>query len=266
MSSDSVVYNCATCSKIIDGRQNFAICILCQRRVHRMCYHDRLSNDRWAKFRQTFTCSTCKAGMAAVISRPEDAEEPVQVLASQSQHFNTNVSPITIRYEIMIGASQKSGDIVSDGCGYTYRFSRDYPSLRVWRCTFRGCVKFPRCNSTLKQIKRPGVDFLRTYFQEDFTLDADKPHSHPPLNGVDTQTVRQSSATITETLLNLGNFSTSESAQVSADVRVSIDYQDTHVSNSGVTTAKRKRCPVQRQDNKKQSIAFSIDELFGDNR
>ena len=113
MSSDSVVYNCATCSKIIYGRQNFAICILCQRRVHRMCYHDRLSNDRWAKFRQTFTCSTCKAGMAAIISRPEDAEKPVQVLASQSQHFNTNVSPIAIRYEFMIGASQMSGDIVT---------------------------------------------------------------------------------------------------------------------------------------------------------
>jgi hypothetical protein len=50
----------------------------------------------------------------------------------------------------LIGASQTGGDIVS-GCCYTYRFARDYPSLRIWRCPYR-CVKFPRCNSTLKQI------------------------------------------------------------------------------------------------------------------
>ena len=158
------------------------------------------------------------------------------------------------------------GEIVSDGCGHTYRSKRDYPSLRVWRCTFRGCVKFPSCNSTLKQLKRHGVDFLRTYFQEDFTLNAEKAHSHPPLNGVEKRTVGQSSSTIAETSLNFGNFTSTQSARVSADVGVSIDYQDTQVSNSEVTTAKRKRCSVRRQENKKQSIAFSIDELFGDNR
>jgi hypothetical protein len=66
--------------------------------------------------------------------------------------------------------------------------------------------------------------------------------------------------------LNLGIVSTAKSARVSADVGVSIDFQETHISNSEVATAKRKRFPGQRQVNKKQCIAFSIDELFGDKR
>ena len=76
----------------------------------------------------------------------------------------------------------------------------------------------------------------------------------------------QSNSTITGTSLNLENILTAESARVSAYVGVSIDYQDTHISNSKIAIAKRKRCPFQRQGNKKQVIAFSIDELFGDNR
>ena len=97
-------------------------------------------------------------------------------------------------------------------------------------------------------------------------MNSEKAHSHPPLNGVKKRTFGQTSSTITGTSLNLENFSISESAQVSADVGLLIDYQDPHVSNSGVATSKRKRCSVQRQENKKQSIALSIDELFGDKR
>ncbi len=36
--------------------------------------------------------------------------------------MSTYVQPTTIKYEIIIGASQKGGDVVSDGCGYTYSF------------------------------------------------------------------------------------------------------------------------------------------------
>jgi hypothetical protein len=149
MSSDSVVFNCATCSKIINGRQNFAICVVCRIRVHRTCCDGRFSNSCWAKIRQTFTCSTCKAGLATGLSRPGDAEKLVPVLASRAQHFDgnccsdverqlvieesvekthdvpTNVPPKTIKYEIMIGSSQMGGDILNDGRGYTYRFARD---------------------------------------------------------------------------------------------------------------------------------------------
>ena len=44
-----------------------------------------------------------------------------------------------------------------------------------------------------------------------------------------------------------------------------MNLHGTHVSNSRVATAKTKRCPVQGQENAKQPIAFSIDELFSDN-
>jgi len=42
----------------------------------------------------------------------------------QTHHVSTHVQPTTIKYEIIIGASQKGGDGVSDGCGYTYRLTR----------------------------------------------------------------------------------------------------------------------------------------------
>jgi hypothetical protein len=90
-----------------------------------------------------------------------NAEDPVPVLASRGKHFNSNycsdgqrqsmentvdrstyVPPTTIKNEIMIDASQKDGDIVSDGCGYTYSFIIDYPNFIVLRCTFRGESKF----------------------------------------------------------------------------------------------------------------------------
>jgi hypothetical protein len=194
--SSEVVYNCATCFKTIKGKEHYAICVMWPRRVHRKCYGDCLSNSRWTLIRQTFSCSMCKAEV--------NAEGPVPVLASRGKHFNSNycsdgqrqsmentvdrstyVPPTTIKNEIMIYASQKDGDIVSDGCGYTYSFKIDYPNFIVLRCTFRGWVKIPRCNSTLKQMKNPGVDFFRTYFQEDFTLNVNffctnKAHRHPP--------------------------------------------------------------------------------------
>ena len=218
--STEVVFECAVCSKTINGRQHFAICLLCQKRVHRKCYGDSLSKSLWEIFRQTFICSTCKAGVVA-----GDADKHVPNLASHGPHFNSNycsdgerqlvigesmdktfdvstyVPPTNVQYEIKIGASRKGGDIVSDGCGYTYSFQIDYLNLRVWRCTFRGCVQFPRCNSTLKQIKMPGVDFLRNYSQEDFTKNAEKAHCHPPNYGVEERqlTVGRSSSTITGT-------------------------------------------------------------------
>jgi hypothetical protein len=230
--------------------------------------------------------------MARSLSRPGDAEDLVPVLVSRGQHLNsnyfsdgeqqlvieesfekthnvsTNVPQPAIKYEIRIGASRKGGDIVIDGRGYTHRFDRDFPGLRVWRCTFRGCVKFECCNSTLEQITRPGVDFLRNYSQEDFTLNSEKEHSHPPNYDVTKRqlTVSQSCSATSGRPFNLENISTAESARVSADVGVPIDYQEPHISNSQVETAKRKRCPGQRQASKKQCIAFSAEELFGDKR
>jgi hypothetical protein len=122
-----------------------------------------------------------------------------------------SVPTTTVKYEIFIGASLKGGGLVTDSCGYTYGFSRDYPSLRVWRCDFRGCVKFPRCYSILKQITRPGIDFLRNYSQEDFTLNAEKAHSHPPNYGVEKRQliVGQSCSTSNGPSFNLGNKETS---------------------------------------------------------
>ena len=270
--SSVVLNNCVTCSKTVKGKQHYAICVLCSRRVHRKCHSDGLSNSHWTSIRQTFTCTTCETGNRGQHFNSKyysDGERHLVIEESMEKTFevSTYVPPTSIKYEIMIGASQKDNDIVSDRCGYTYGFAKDYPSLRVWKCTFRGCFKFPRCNATLKQIKRPGVDFLKTYLQEDFTLNAEKAHGHPPNYGVDKRQlpVGQSSSTAKGPSFNLENISTTESTRVSADVDVSIDYQDNHINNSQVEIAKRKRCPEQRQTNKKQSIAFSIAELFGDN-
>jgi hypothetical protein len=127
-----------------------------------MCCDGRFSHSRWAEFRQTFICSTCEAGGAGSLACPGDAEEPVVSFRKgcvNNVNVSTNVPPTTIKYEIMIGESNKGGDIVSDGRGYSYGIRRDYPDFRVWMCTFRGCVKFQRCNFTLKQIKRPAIDF-----------------------------------------------------------------------------------------------------------
>ena len=254
--SSGVVNSCGICSNTVKGKQHYAICVKCSKRVHRKCYDNSLSESKWTRIRQTFACTACGAESRG---RNESMDKPLDV--------SSYVPPTTVKYEIMIGASQKGGDIVSDICGYTYILKKDYPMLRVWSCAFRGCAKFPRCNSTLKQIKRLGFDFLRSYSQEDFTLNEDKAHSHPPLYGVDKRqlTVGQPSSTVTGTSLNLGNISIDEAVRFSADVDISIDYQDNHINNSQVETAKKKRCPDQRQTNKKQSIAFSIDELFGDN-
>jgi hypothetical protein len=246
--SPDVIYNCVTCSKAINGKQHYAVCVSCSRRVHRKCYGDGLSNSIWTRIRKTFTCTACEESIGKTLG------------------VSTYVPPTTIEYEIMIAASQKGGDIVKDNRGYTYRSDRDFPSFRVWRCTFRGCGEFTCCNTALRQITRPGIDFLRHYSQGDFTLDAEREHSHPPNDGVTKRqfTVGQSCSATNGPSLNLENISTAESARVSADVGVSIDYQDTH--NTEVTNAKRKRCPDQQRANKKQCIAFSPDELFGDKR
>ena len=109
---------------------------------------------------------------------------------------------------------------------------------------------------------------MRNYSQEDFTLNSEKEHSHPPNYDVTKRqlTVSQSCSATSGRPFNLENISTAESARVSADVGVPIDYQEPHISNSQVETAKRKRCPGQRQANKKQCIAYSAEELFGDKR
>jgi hypothetical protein len=172
----------------------------------------------------------------------------------------------------MIGASQMGGDIVSDGCGYTYSFKFDYPKLRVWRCTFRGF-----CNSILQQIKKPGVDFLRTYDQEDFTLNAPQAHNHPPVSAHDSTVYQephishppnneigqrqlpyvQLFSTTSGPSFNLENISDCLPAR--ASVVASIDYQNTHLTNPEVNGN-------ERQANKKQSVAFTLDELFGGDR
>ena len=116
MSSDKVTYSCATCSNAIRGREHFAICVLCPRRVHRKCYGGCLSNDIWAVLRRTFTCNACKSGMATGLSRPDDSEEHVPVLASRGQQYNSNYcsdsDQLVIeesRKKTLIGSSQKDG-------------------------------------------------------------------------------------------------------------------------------------------------------------
>ena len=53
MSSD-VVYNCATCSKTVKGKQDYAICVKCSRRVNRKCYDGDLSDSCWTLFYLNF--------------------------------------------------------------------------------------------------------------------------------------------------------------------------------------------------------------------
>jgi len=60
--------------------------------------------------------------------------------------------------------------------------------------------------------------------------------------------------------------STTESGCVSAVGPASIDYQETDMNNSEIGNGKRKRHPGQLPANKKQSIAISIADLFGDKR
>jgi hypothetical protein len=195
MSSD-VVYNCAICSTTVNGKQHYAICISCSRQVHRKCYYDGLSSIQWTIIRRTFTCTACEAvnrGQQFNSSYCSDGERHL-VIEGKTQHASA-CPPTTSKYEIMIGASRKGGDIVNDGCRHAYSLQKDYPTLRVWKCTH--AVKFPRCNVTLKQIKRAGIDFLRNYSQEDFTLNAEKEHNHLPNYGIDKQqlTVGQSCST-----------------------------------------------------------------------
>jgi hypothetical protein len=182
MSSD-VVYNCATCFKTVKGKQHYAICVSCSIRVHRKCYDGRLSNSDWTTIRNMLTCAACRArsqGQRFNSSYCSDGERQLVIEQSIEKTLcvSTYVPSTTVQYEILIGASIRGGDIVSDGCGYTYVFYRDYPCLRIWTCNFRGSVHFPRCNSILKQIKRPETDFLRNYSQEDYTFDATKAHNH----------------------------------------------------------------------------------------
>jgi len=217
MSSD-VAYNCATCSKTVKGKQHYAICVSCSSRVHRKCYGDGISHSDWTTIRQNgdgishsdwttirqnFTCAECEAriqGQRFNRNYCSDGERLLVIEEStEKTKFENKIRKqnTKTKYEIIIGASQKGGDVVIDGCGYTYGFHIDYPGLRVWRCTFRGCVEFAHCNSILKQIKRPGIDFLRNYSQEDFTSNAEKAHSQRPNDGVHKRqlTVGQSCST-----------------------------------------------------------------------
>jgi hypothetical protein len=54
MSSHQVIDECANCSRPISGRQHNAACVLCPRRIHRMCC--RLSNSLLGMLRLTFLC------------------------------------------------------------------------------------------------------------------------------------------------------------------------------------------------------------------
>ena len=60
--------------------------------------------------KNTFTCTACEAGSGGVIEESMD----------KTHNVSTYVPPTTNEYEIIIGASQMGGEIVSDGCGYTY--------------------------------------------------------------------------------------------------------------------------------------------------
>jgi len=127
MSSD-VVYACATCSKTVKGKQHYAICVSCSRRVHRKCYRGGLNNVRWTRIRQTFTCTACEAGSRVRHFNSNycsDGEQQLVIKESfeKTDSVSTNVPPT--KYEIRIGASQMGGDIVSDGRGYVYGFYRD---------------------------------------------------------------------------------------------------------------------------------------------
>jgi hypothetical protein len=120
MSSD-VVYSCVTCSKTVKGKQHYAICVSCSRRVHRKCYGQVLSNNHWTRIRQTFTCTECVAGSIGQ-KRQVVIEESMDI----TPHVSAYVPPTTVKYEIFIGASQKGGEFVTDSCGYAYGFYRDF--------------------------------------------------------------------------------------------------------------------------------------------
>jgi hypothetical protein len=79
--------------------------------------------------------------------------------------------------------------------------------VRVWRCNYRGGVKFPRCYATLKQREKPGFDFFRTPFQEDFTMIGEKAHNHLLNYGVEKGqlTVSQPNSTTNGPSFNLEN-------------------------------------------------------------
>ena len=207
MSSDC----CAICSETVKGKQHYAICVLCSKKVHRKCYDNSLCKSEWTRICQTFTCTACEAECRGKHHQLQHQHQQRQFVIEESPEITHNVStygPLTtIEYEIIIGASNMGGDLISDGCGYTYGIYRDSPSLRIWMCTFRGCVKYSRCNATLKQIKRHGVDFLRTYSQRDFTMNSIKAHSHPPKRQL---TIGQSSSTNSAASSNFGNISTDE--------------------------------------------------------
>ena len=69
--SCAIVYSCATCSKTVKGKQDYAICVKCSKRVHRKCYDDYLSDSSWTRICQSFNCTACGAG-------------------SRGQNFNSN--------------------------------------------------------------------------------------------------------------------------------------------------------------------------------
>ena len=162
MSCD-LVYNCAVCFKTVKGKQHYAICVSCSCRVHRKCYGGRLSNTDWTTIRQMFTCATCEArsrGQRFNSSYCSDGER--QLVIEQSIEKTLGV------FEILIGASIRGGDIVRDGSGYTYGFSKDYPCLRVWECTFRGCwtvglKHLLTAEAIAFLLEATGVSFLRQF-------------------------------------------------------------------------------------------------------
>jgi hypothetical protein len=96
--------------------------------VHRKCYGEVLSNDQWTRIRQTFTCAACEAGSRGQhFNRDYSSDGERQLVIEESMQTTHHVStyvPATTKYEIMIGVSQKGGDVVSDGCGYTYFFQK----------------------------------------------------------------------------------------------------------------------------------------------
>ena len=111
--------------------------------------------------------------------------EPAETTLQRSRY-----DPPTIKnYLILLKVSQKGKDKLVDSCGHSFLFHKEYPGSRTWKCSHRGKKNSPRCNAKVIQKKKPGVDFLTTYQQEDFQFRPhlqQQVHSHPPVYGTET--------------------------------------------------------------------------------
>ena len=104
--SSGVVYNCITCSETVEGKQHYASCVLCSRRVHRKCYGGGLSNSTWTRIRKIFTCTACEAGRRGQNFNSSFSDGERQFVIEESMEKTHGVSsyvqPTTIKYKLLL--------------------------------------------------------------------------------------------------------------------------------------------------------------------